>query len=176
MVVDKIAVAKKGARREDGLLMTLGLGYLGQFLGQRVNELVIAGGKRKGFTQMRASHGYVIQHLVETDSPVARTGSDLARRMGVTQQAASKAIAELVRLGVVEVTASEDRRAKQVSLSTSGWAAVQWARRYRARLEDRLLRGVGAKQYAQAQETLRECLTLLGGVDRIRSRRIRQPE
>jgi hypothetical protein len=48
---------------------------------------------------MRASHGYVVQYLAGTDHPVSRTGSELARRIGI------------------EVTPSEDRRAKQVSLS-----------------------------------------------------------
>jgi DNA-binding MarR family transcriptional regulator len=165
-------VVEQATREKDDLLMALGLGYLGQFLGRRVNELVLANGKLKNFTQMRTSHGYVIQHLVETDHPVSRTGSDLARRMGVSQQAASKAIAELVRLGAVEVTGSSDRRAKQVSLSASGWAAVQQTRRYRALLEDRLRQSVGTKQYAKAQKILRDCLILLGGADRIRSRRI----
>jgi DNA-binding MarR family transcriptional regulator len=154
---------------------SLGLGYLGQFLGQRLNELVVANGRSKGFTQMRASYGYVIQHLVETDRPVSRTGSELARRMGVSQQAASKAIAELVRLGVVEIVASEDRRAKVVNLSSRGWDAVQQTRRYRAKLEKRLLRKVGEKRYWAAQETLRDCLVLVGGLERVVSRRVRQP-
>jgi DNA-binding MarR family transcriptional regulator len=169
-------VVKTAAHPKDDLLVTLGLGYLGQFLSQRVNELVLAHGRRKGFAQMRTSYGYVIQHLVERDHTVSRTGSELARRMGVSQQAASKAIAELVRLGVVEVTACEDRRAKQVSLSARGWDAVQMGRRYRASVEERLRRHVGHQRYAEAQKTLRDCLGLLGGVDRIRSRRIRQPE
>jgi DNA-binding MarR family transcriptional regulator len=157
------------------LLLTLGLGYLGQFLGQRLNELVLAGGRQKGFSEMRASHGYVIQHLVESDRPVSRTGTELARRMGVSQQAASKSIAELARLGVVEVTQSKDRRAKEIGLSSRGWQGVQRARRHRARLEERLRRHVGARRYSGAQATLRDCLKLLGGVERIRSRRMRQP-
>lgn len=169
-------VVKCTEPRNDDLLLTLGLGYLGQFLGQRINELILTGSRRKGSTHMRASHGYVIQHLVTADHPVSRTGSELARRMGVSQQAASKMIAELVRLGAVEVTASADRRAKQVSLSASGWAAVQQTRRNRAQLEGRLRRGIGEKQYAEAQKALRKCLALLGGVEKIRSRRIREPE
>lgn len=169
-------VVIRAPRRNEDPFVTLGLGYLGLFLGQRMNELVLSNGRRKGVAQMRASHGYVIQHLVEMDHPISRTGSDLARRMGISQQAASKKIEELVQLGAVEVKASTDRRAKLVRLSASGWAAVQHARQYRAKLERRLLRDVGAEQYAEAQETLRACLTLLGGVERIRSRRIREPE
>lgn len=168
-------VVKRDRLLKNDLLLTLGLGYLGQFLGQRMNELVLANGKRQGFAQMRTSHGFVIQHLVETDHPVSRTGSELARRMGVSQQAASKAISELSRLGVVEVHPSKDRRAKHVSLSADGWKAVQQSRMYRVSLEDRLIRSIGPERYAETQNTLRDCLLLLGGVDRIRSRRIRQP-
>ena len=169
-------VVIQAQRRNDDLFVSLGLGYLGQFLGARMNELILASNRRRGFAQMRTSYGYVIQHLVDADHPVSRTGSELARRMGVSQQAASKMIAELVQLGVVEVEAAADRRAKKVSLTASGWAGVQQARRYRARLEGRLMRAVGAKQYSEARETLRACLSLLGGVERIRSRRIRAPQ
>ena len=163
-------------RTEEDLFLALGLSYLGQFLGQRVNELVIASGKRKGYREMRASHGYVIQHLVEADRPVSRTGTELARRMGVSQQAASKAVRELASLGVVEIRRLADRRAKEVRLSARGWEIVLHARKSRTALEEKLVRHVGARRYAKAQRTLRDCLTLLGGVERIRSRRIRQPE
>ena len=169
-------VVNRGNTRNDDLLLTLGLGFLGQFLGQRMNELILAESRRKGFQHMRTSHGYVIQHLVATDHPVSRTGSELARRMGISQQAASKMVAELVRLGAVEVAASSDRREKQVSLSASGWAAVQQARRSRARLERRLRQKLGEKEYAAAQKTLRKCLEVLGGLGRIRSRQIREPD
>ena len=169
-------VVKRAGHPKDDLFLTLGLGYLGQFLGQRLGELVLANGKRKGFVRMRTSHGFVIQHLVETDQPISRTGSEIARRMGVSQQAASKTIAELSRLGVVEVNPSIDRRAKHVSLSPRGWEAVQQARRYRVDLEERLKRNIGPKRYIETQKALRDCLISLGGVERIGSRRIRQPE
>ena len=163
-------------RAEEDLFLALGLAYLGQFLAQRVNELVIARGKRKGYREMRASHGYVVQHLVESDRPVSRTGTELARRMGVSQQAASKDVGELVQLGVVEIRRLADRRAKEVRLSERGWQMVLHARRSRAEIESELLRHVGARRYAHAQRTLRDCLELLGGVERIRSRRVRQPD
>lgn len=157
------------------LLLALGVAYLGQFLGQRINDLVLDQCRREGFPGLTISHGYVVQHLVSHEGPVTRTGSELGRRLGVTQQAASKAIAELVRLGVVEVTVAADRRAKQVRLSRRGWQAVQCARTARVRLEKHLARHVGARQYRATQETLRTCLTLVGGVDAIRARRVRQP-
>jgi DNA-binding MarR family transcriptional regulator len=163
-------------RDQEDLFALQGLAYLGQFLGLRVNDLIVAAGKRRGFRQMRESHGYVIQHLVESDGPISRTGTEIARRMGVSQQAASKTIRELVRIGAVRTAPSKDRRAKEVSLTKRGWEAVLYTRRYRAQLEAKLLRRVGAKRYSDAQETLRDCLELLGGVGRIRSRTVREPE
>jgi DNA-binding MarR family transcriptional regulator len=160
----------------EDLFLQLGLAYLSQFLAQRVNELVLAGGKRQGFREMRISHGYLIQHLVESDCPVSRTGTELARRLGVSQQAASKSVGELARLGVVEIRRLADRRAKEVCLSKRGWEMVLQARKSRAGIEAKLIRQVGSRRYRDAQRTLSDCLELLGGVDRIRSRRVREPE
>jgi DNA-binding MarR family transcriptional regulator len=159
----------------EGVFATLGIGYLGQFLGQRINEMVLDDCKRKGFVEMRVSHGYVIQHLVEESAPVARTGTELARRMGVTQQAASKAVSELARLGVVEVSRAADRRAKEIRLTAQGWKGVQCARSSRSRIEAKLANRVGKQGYDKAREVLQACMKVVGGIERIRSRRVRQP-
>ena len=63
-----------------------------------------------GFQNVRQSPGCVIQHLIEA----YRTISELARRMEVTQQAASKVVAEMVGLGILESVVAEDRRVRQV--------------------------------------------------------------
>ena len=164
------------SRQLNDVFSSLGLGYLGQFLGQRINELVLAACRRKGFPQMRISHGYIIQHLVRSEGPVARTGSELARRMGISQQAASKAIAELVRLGVVEISGAQDRRAKEVRLTDLGWRGVQYSRSVRARIERRLCSNVGVTLYAEARKTMQVCLELTGGVTAIQSRRVKPPQ
>src|SRR2546422_3321055 len=91
----------------------LDLGYLGLFLGLRVNELVVDRMIAAGFRRVRMSHGFVIQHLIEAD----RSITELAARMEVSQQAASKVVAELVRLGLLEVSAGEDRRRQAVPVS-----------------------------------------------------------
>ncbi len=163
-------------KRDADLFSSLGLGYLGQFLGQRLNELVLADCKRKGFLEVRVSHGYVIQHLVDKDEPVSRTGSELARRMGVTQQAASKVVGELLRLGVLEVEQAPDRRAKRVRLSSRGWSGVKYARLSRSRLEAKIARHLGEERYEETRDALRVCMELVGGARRIRSRRVRQPD
>jgi DNA-binding MarR family transcriptional regulator len=152
-------------------LEQLDLGYLAQFVGQRVNEAVVDRLLRAGFKEVRESHGYVIQHLIERD----RSITDLARRMGVTQQAASKTTAEMIRLGILEAETACDRRAKVIRISERGWAAIRMSRRARARIDRRLSTLVGAKSFRRMKAGLIECLTELGGIQRIRSRRVREP-
>jgi DNA-binding MarR family transcriptional regulator len=149
----------------------LDIGYLGLFLGLRVNELVRARMRAAGYRGVRDSHGFVIQHLIESD----RSITELAGRMNVTQQAASKMVAELVALGMLESTPGEDRRAKRIRLSARGWRAVRLGRRVRLRIERRLTATIGVRRYRSAQRALVTCLDALGGVGRIRARRIRMP-
>jgi DNA-binding MarR family transcriptional regulator len=92
-----------------------------------------------GLEQVRESHGYLIQHLIDND----RTITELARRMEVTQQAASKAVAELTALGVLEVLPGLDRREKTVRLSDRGWTLIRMGRRIRRGIERRLIRLAG---------------------------------
>lgn len=147
----------------------LDLGYLALFLGLRFNELVAAQLAGKGFGDIRESHGYVIQHLIDQD----RTITELAGRMEVTQQAASKVVAELIKLGALEVAVARDRRTKRIRLSRRGWRAVKLARKVRAQIEKRLMKAVGLTRYDEAKRILLRALDELGGVERIQSRRIR---
>ena len=150
---------------------TLPLTYLATFLGLRVNELIMQRGREAGFADFRDSHGFVIQHLIDTD----RTITELAGRMEVTQQAASKVVADMHALGIVEITRTDDRRERRVRLSERGWAGVKLARRTRREIERRLSGKVGGKRYEAARTVILECLRALGGVDRVRTRQIRPP-
>src|SRR5579864_6042330 len=156
---------------EPVIVRQLELPYLGFFLGLRVNELVMEQTWKAGFRGVRESHGYVIQHLIESE----RTITELARRMEVTQQAASKMVAELIRLGIVEAISAKDRRAKRIRLSQRGWQCVQLGRRSRTRIDYVLIRAAGKKSYENAKSALLTYLQALGGIERIRSRRIRAP-
>lgn len=148
----------------------LDLGYLGLFLGLRINELVVESLASAGFRKAKQSHGYVVQHLIERD----RTITELANRMEVTQQAASKMVAEMVEIGILESVVAEDRRARRIRLSRRGWQSVRLARKARRRVEARLIARTGVA-YGEARRTLLECLTELGGLRRIESRRVREP-
>ena len=151
---------------------TLDLGYLALFVGLRMNERVLEKMVAMGFSETRQSHGYVIQHLIEAE----RTITELASRMEVTQQAASKMVAEMARRGIVELIVSEDRRAKRVRLSTQGWESVKQARKIRGDLEKRLEKVLGAGAYQESKAALLKALDALGGVERVRTRRLRMAQ
>jgi DNA-binding MarR family transcriptional regulator len=154
------------------LMPRLDLGYLALFLGLRVNQLIMERMRAAGFQQIRESHGYLIQHLIESD----RTITELARRMEITQQATSKAVAELVTLGLLELIVGSDRREKIVRLSNHGRTLVRLGRRARRAIERRLIRIAGREEYEQAKWVLTACLDALGGTERVRSRRVLPPQ
>ena len=149
----------------------LDLGHLGLFLGLRVNELVMEKLRAAGFANVRESHGYVVQHLIEAE----RSITELAGRMEVTQQAASKVVAEMETLGILAVSEGEDRRSKQVRLTARAWESVRLARKARRGIERRLVKAVGEERYEEARAIAAACLEALGGMERVRSRRVRAP-
>ncbi len=149
----------------------LDVGYLALFLGIRFNELVLARLARAGMSEVRESHGFLIQHLI----CAKRSITELATRMGVTQQAGSKMVAELLELGVVEINPNQDRRTKRIRLSAKGEQLVLLTRRTRMQVDSRLIRKLGESRYESLHMLLLECLESLGGLQSIRNRRIRVP-
>lgn len=149
----------------------LDLGYLALFAGMQCNARVLQVLHRAGHAGLRESHGYLIQHLLAGP----RTASDLARRMGVSQQAAAKAVAELAELGYLEDAAAIDARSRSVRLSRRGRRMIQSTRRLRAALLEEALAGLPARDIAAARAVLLHCLERLGGMPAVRGRRIAQP-
>ncbi|WP_433337715.1 MarR family winged helix-turn-helix transcriptional regulator [Spirillospora sp. CA-294931] len=126
----------------------------------------------RGFGDLRFSHGYVFQHLVAGRPTIG----ELAAKLGMTQQGASKAVVELERLGYAERFADpDDARTRRVRLTPRGRDAVATARRARAALEERLAARFGAGRLAEARALLTEMLDELGGVPAIRRREVRPP-
>ncbi|MBX5484693.1 MAG: winged helix DNA-binding protein [Myxococcaceae bacterium] len=152
-------------------LVDLDLAYLAQFVGLTVAERVQQALAKSGHPKLRYSHGFVVQHLVDAERSIGA----LAERMEVTQQAASKMVAELERLGYVERMPGADHRVRTVRLSSKGREAVERTRRIRARLDARIERALGARRHAQVKEALMEVLKLLGGAEAIHRRRVRAP-
>ena len=126
----------------------------------------------EGFGDTRFADGVVVQHLV--DGP--RSITDLAARMGVTQQAASKSVADLEARGYVARRIDpEDRRTRRVSLTERGIAVVAAARRHRAAVDAEVAALVGPRRAAAARRTLLDVVRALGAEPALRSRRVRPP-
>ena len=153
-------------------LSDLDLSYLCFFLGRRVNELVVETMKNSGSGNVRESHGYVIQHFIESD----RSITELGQRMGVTQQAASKAVAELIGLGILEALPGADKRSKRIRLSEVGRGLVKASRDARKKIEKKIEKAIGKNQFENTKQTILRCLEVVGGTKSIQQRRISIPE
>ena len=133
-----------------------------EYLLQRVRE------RRHPF--VRISHGYVFQHLIDATPTV----TELAQRLGVTQQAASKSVVELEQLGyIVRQADSVDNRVRRVTLTPAGREVVETGRDARAGLESRLREIVGDDDLAAAKRAIAVLLDEVGGIEAVRGRRVR---
>jgi DNA-binding MarR family transcriptional regulator len=142
--------------------------FAGWVLGAEVHRRMV----RDGMGDLRFADGAVFQHVLP--GPLSIT--ELAGRMGVTQQAASKAVAQLERRGLLERRASPtDARTRLLHLTGAGRATIEAGRRYRAALEDELAAEFGADRVADARALLAEIITRFGAEEAVRTRRIRPP-
>ncbi|WP_328832374.1 MarR family winged helix-turn-helix transcriptional regulator [Streptomyces sp. NBC_00252] len=88
-------------------------------LTKRINDGVVA----RGF-DARPAYGFAFARL----APDGATATDLAEHLGVTKQAASQLVDELVRKGYAERRPHPgDARARLVVLTESGWACTRAA-------------------------------------------------
>jgi DNA-binding MarR family transcriptional regulator len=125
-----------------------------------------------GFGDLRFADGFVFQQLV----PGPATIGALAAAAGVSQQAASKTVADLERRGYVRREADPaDRRTRRVALTARGEAAVAGGRRHRAALDEELAAQLGPRRVAAARRVLADAVEALGGGERVRGRRVRAP-
>ncbi|MEU6219773.1 MarR family winged helix-turn-helix transcriptional regulator [Streptomyces sp. NPDC047022] len=89
-------------------------------LTQRINEGVVA----RGFGGMRPAHGFAFARL----APSGATVTELASHLGVTKQAASQLVDEIVRKGFAERRPHPgDARARLIVLTERGWACTRAA-------------------------------------------------
>ncbi|MFF7871053.1 MarR family winged helix-turn-helix transcriptional regulator [Streptomyces qaidamensis] len=150
----------------------LDLGSLALFVGFAAGSAVQADLASMGFGDLRMSHGYVFQHLIDAQPTV----SDLAAKLDMTQQGASKAVAELERLGYVErLPSPRDARIRHVALTTRGREAVTAARRARERLEGRLRDRCDPAAFDVTRTVLVGLLDELGGTAAVHRRDVRPP-
>ncbi|MEU0036720.1 MarR family transcriptional regulator [Streptomyces sp. NPDC006333] len=89
-------------------------------LTQRIHEGVVA----RGFEGLRPAHGFAFTRL----APDGATVTELAAHLGVTKQAASQLVDELVRKGYVERHPHpDDARARLIVLTERGRACTRAA-------------------------------------------------
>ena len=125
-----------------------------------------------GFDDLRFADGVVFQHLV----PGPLTIGALAERLGVSQQAASKSVADLERRGYVHRSYDPaDARARLVELTDRGVAAIEGGRRHRAALAGELSSQLGPRRVEAARRVLVDVVRELGGEGAVRGRRVRPP-
>jgi DNA-binding MarR family transcriptional regulator len=138
-------------------------------LGAAVDDAVL---RALDGTGLRRAHGYLVQRLLVRPS----TATELAVELGVSQQAVSKAIKELLDLGHVEhADDPDDRRRRPVRLTARGRKAVATARAARAELDARLRDAWGPDRFAATAAGLREALDALGLGDDVRRRAVPPP-
>jgi DNA-binding MarR family transcriptional regulator len=96
--------------------------------------------------------------------------------MGVTQQAASKTVADMHRRGLLaRRRSSADARVTLLDLTEHARAAIEAARTHRAALEAELVVEIGAPRVAETRAALTAILTRLDADQAIRQRRVRPP-
>ena len=140
-------------------------------LGGAVDGHVLTTMRTAGLPGLRASHGYLFQLLVQAPS----TATELAARLRISQQAASKAVRELLDLGYIEYTEATDRRRRPVRLSATGQRAVALARTIRADLQNRIEQSAGPADLRAAMRVLAATAAALEIDTTIRGRQVPPP-
>ena len=146
----------------------LDLPTLATLAGAAANQHLLRRLRNDGYAGVRISHGYVIQNLID-ESP---TVGELADRLGVTQQAASKTVAEMEALRLVtRVPDPADSRVRRVRLTAQGQALLAAGRAARAELERAVSADVGDLE--AARRALVSLLEHTGELAAVTRRRVR---
>jgi DNA-binding MarR family transcriptional regulator len=123
-----------------------------------------------GLGDLRQTHGYLFQHLVPGPIRV----SDLAHKLRMTPQGASKFVIELESLGYVRRRLDpDDQRNRMVELTERGWAGIQAAREIRAAINDEVRTLLGEAEMTLLIDALRRLAEETGGLQELLGRRLR---
>ncbi|MBO9533640.1 MAG: winged helix-turn-helix transcriptional regulator [Solirubrobacteraceae bacterium] len=143
------------------------LGLVGPLLGERVVVEVA----KAGFHDLRPAHGRIFQHLLRGPQPVGQ----LAGLLGISPQAVSRSVRELVTNGYVDVGTGPDARVREVALSTRGRAAIAAARAARREVIDEIAARRGRDRVQLASDLLIDVLADLGALEPALARTLRMP-
>jgi DNA-binding MarR family transcriptional regulator len=115
----------------------------------------------EGFDDLGGSYGYVFRAL--SVEPLQL--NELAQRLGMTAQGASKIVSEMEARKYVERRPDpEDGRAKRLRLAARGRAALGCARKFHAAYERRLRAELGDRNVSVMRRVL-EAMVARGGKD-----------
>ena len=138
--------------------------------GAATNEHLLARLREQGYTGVRTSYGYVIQNLIDQTPTVG----ELAVRLGVTQQAASKSVVEMEALGLVSrIPDNADSRVRRVILTGHGQALLDAGRAARAELERAVAADLG--DLSEAKRVLVSLLEHTGALAAVTRRQAKPP-
>jgi DNA-binding MarR family transcriptional regulator len=113
-------------------------------MGRFLTDAAVRGAHDQGFGDVRESWVPLLRHI-EGDGIRC---SDLARRLGVTKQAAQQLTAEIEALGYVErVPDPSDGRARIIRLTAKGWQSWLAGLRASKQMEARLRASLGASDF-----------------------------
>ncbi len=123
-----------------------------------------------GHPHLRPAHGYVFQHLIVGPACV----SELAGKLGMTVQGASKLVNDLERLGYVSRRVDPaDLRNRIVELTARGWDGIEAGRAARAALTAELRAVLGEPAADDLIAALRQLAEATGGLQTLLARRLR---
>jgi DNA-binding MarR family transcriptional regulator len=109
-----------------------------------------------GFDDLRPAHGFAFVRI----SAGSATVGDVAEHLGVTKQAASQLVDELVRKGYVTRAAHPtDARARLLALTPRGWACTRAADRAMAELMGQWSAVLGRRRLAALRQDLARVVT-----------------
>ncbi|HSS68659.1 MAG TPA: MarR family transcriptional regulator [Nocardioidaceae bacterium] len=148
--------------------LAISLSHIGAAVDQRV-LIELRNARLRG---LRKGHGYVIQRLIVGPA----TASEIAELLGVSQQAVSKTVGELVSLGYVRQSVDRlDRRRRLLTLTARGRRAVEVSRLARAALEQEIAAVAGGRRMASAKAVLAITAGVLGIAEQIQTRSVQPP-
>lgn len=121
-----------------------------------VTDAIHDGTVAAGFTDIRPTHGFAFVRM----APNGATVGELAEHLGVTKQAASQLVEELVRKGYAERNPHpSDARAKVITLTERGWACTRAADAAAARFTERWARALGPGATVELRNMLAHVVT-----------------
>ncbi len=123
--------------------------------------------------EVRESDGYVFQHLL----PGPLTVGELAERLGITQQGASKAVLDMERRGLVRRLADpSDRRIRRIELTSVALDAVDAGRHARQEFAATVEETLGARRATTFRRALVDLLAATGADVTVERRSVPAPD